>query len=186
MPLQGCSFHPVLLQSDNSNHISFEGLADLLGKLKQSLEVLCEKRCSLKFCKIHRKPFWHRRFPVSFAKFLKAPSLQNTYGRLLLEKNFLTFFLDYPHRGHTKCYIRNLFMKYLFNSQVVNIYQHISIARLPPKVLIKGSVYPFLRTRLHFLNNFFWFIETTCISCYTISGRLKFPVFKVDKTILNI
>ena len=27
---------------------------------------------------------WHRCFPVNFAKFLRAPVLQNTYGRLLL------------------------------------------------------------------------------------------------------
>ena len=32
-----------------------------------------------------KKRLWHRWFPVSFAKFLKTPFLQNTCGRLLLE-----------------------------------------------------------------------------------------------------
>ena len=30
---------------------------------------------------------WHRCFPVNFAKFLRTPFLQNTSGRLLLEKS---------------------------------------------------------------------------------------------------
>ena len=59
-------------------------------------EVSCKKRCSQKFCKIHRKT----PFPVNFAKFLRAPFsappvnllhtfrksfIKNTPGRLLLE-----------------------------------------------------------------------------------------------------
>ena len=32
-----------------------------------------------------KKSLWHRCFPVSFAKFLRTPLLQNTSGRLLLE-----------------------------------------------------------------------------------------------------
>ena len=31
-----------------------------------------------------KKRLWHRCFPVNFAKFLRTPFLQNTYGRLLL------------------------------------------------------------------------------------------------------
>ena len=31
-----------------------------------------------------KNKLWHRCFPVNFAKFLRAPVLQNTYGRLLL------------------------------------------------------------------------------------------------------
>ena len=31
-----------------------------------------------------KKIFWHRYFPVNFAKFLRVPFLQNTSGRLLL------------------------------------------------------------------------------------------------------
>ena len=32
-----------------------------------------------------KKRLWHRCFPVNFAKFLRAPSSQNTSGRLLLK-----------------------------------------------------------------------------------------------------
>ena len=35
------------------------------------------------------KRLWHRCFPVSFAKFLKTPFLQNTSGRLLLASAIL-------------------------------------------------------------------------------------------------
>ena len=81
---------------------------------KQPPEVLCEKRCSLKCCKIHRKApvseslllkqtpveacnfikkrLCQRCFPVNFAKFFRTPFSQNTSGRLLLKnikKNFL-------------------------------------------------------------------------------------------------
>ena len=73
---------------------------------KQPTEVFCEKRCSKKFRKNHRKTpvpeslFYkvsglrpatlskkrlrHRCFPVNFVKFLRTPFLQNTSGRLLL------------------------------------------------------------------------------------------------------
>ena len=43
---------------------------------------LCQ---SLFFNKINY--FWDRYFPVNFAKFLRIPYLQNTYGRLLLKRN---------------------------------------------------------------------------------------------------
>ena len=42
-----------------------------------------------------KKRLWHRRFPVSFVKFLRTPFLQNTSGRLLLKVrncNFVTLF----------------------------------------------------------------------------------------------
>ena len=32
-----------------------------------------------------KKRFWHRCFPVDFAKFLRIPLVQNFYGRLLLK-----------------------------------------------------------------------------------------------------
>ena len=46
------------------------------------------------------KKDWHRCFPVNFAKFLRAPFLQNTSGRLLLcfmafsDEEFLTQHLE--------------------------------------------------------------------------------------------
>ena len=73
---------------------------------KQPPEVFCKKRCSYKFCKIHRKTpvpeylfnkvvylgpatlikkrLWHRCFPVTFVKFLRTSILENTSGQLLL------------------------------------------------------------------------------------------------------
>ena len=33
---------------------------------------------------LQKKTFWHRCFPMNFAKFLSIPFLQNTSGRLLL------------------------------------------------------------------------------------------------------
>ena len=51
--------HRAILQP----RLSFRGLATLL-----------------------KKRLWHRCFPVNFAKFLRAPFSQNTYGRLLLEQ----------------------------------------------------------------------------------------------------
>ena len=65
---------------------------------KQSAEVICEKRCSWKFCKIYKKTsvlgllsllknrVWHRCFTVNFAKLLRTHFLQNTYWRVLLKQ----------------------------------------------------------------------------------------------------
>ena len=73
---------------------------------KQSPDVFCKKRCSQKFCKIHRKTpvseslfliklqasasgrLWHKCFPVNFAKFLRTRFLQSTSRRLLLIVGF--------------------------------------------------------------------------------------------------
>ena len=55
--------------------------------------ISSHRRCSVRkvvlkdFLKIHRKTpvvFWHRCFPVNFAKFLRTPLLQNSLGPLLL------------------------------------------------------------------------------------------------------
>ena len=35
------------------------------------------------------KRLWHRCFPMNFAKFLRAPFSQNTFGRLLLDNKAL-------------------------------------------------------------------------------------------------
>ena len=69
---------------------------------KQPPELLCIKKCSLKFRKIHRKApvpephlclrpsillkkrLWHRCFHVNFAKLSRTPFLQNTSGQLFL------------------------------------------------------------------------------------------------------
>ena len=64
-------------------------LRDSINK-KKLTEVLCKKRCSYKFRKIHRKipmcqslrpatllrkRLWHRCFPVNFTKFIRTPVL---------------------------------------------------------------------------------------------------------------
>ena len=46
-----------------------------------------------------KKRFWHGCFPVNFAKRLRAPFLQNTSGRLLLEYVRLHLHI---HVGYTK------------------------------------------------------------------------------------
>ena len=64
---------------------------------KQPSEVFCKKKCSQKFRKITGKRLYQslffiklqaekRGFPVNFAKFLSHFFLQNTSGRLLLQK----------------------------------------------------------------------------------------------------
>ena len=73
---------------------------------KQPPEVFYEKRCSEKFHKIQRSLFlvkkrlWHRFFPVNFARFLRTPFLQNTSGRLLLERISSEVYLE-PTRTTT-------------------------------------------------------------------------------------
>ena len=47
---------------------------------KQPHEVFYKKRYSQKFQALgSKKRFWHRCFPVNFAKLLRAPFLQNTF-----------------------------------------------------------------------------------------------------------
>ena len=49
-----------------------------------------------------KKRLWRRCFPVNFAKFLRAPFLQNTSGWLLLNlKTFYNFLLDPAHISHS-------------------------------------------------------------------------------------
>ena len=70
---------------------------------KQPPEVFFKKRCSQKFCKIHRKVtvsesllkerllkkrLWQNYFPVNFVKFLRIPFLQNTPGATASEEKF--------------------------------------------------------------------------------------------------
>ena len=62
-----------------------KNFAKFTGKyLSQSLFL--NKVAGLRPATLLKKRLWHRCFPVNFAKFLRAPFLQNTYGRLLLYK----------------------------------------------------------------------------------------------------
>ena len=53
----------------------------------QCQDLFFNKVAGLRLATLLKKTFWHRRFPVSFAKFLRTPFLQNTSGRLLLYIN---------------------------------------------------------------------------------------------------
>ena len=45
--------------------------------------IFLNKVAGLRPVTLSKKRLWHRCFPVNFAKFLRAPFLQNTFGRLL-------------------------------------------------------------------------------------------------------
>ena len=53
--------------------------------------LIFNKVASLRPATLLKKRLWHRCFPVNFAKFLRAPFLQNTSGRLLLQKSLVKF-----------------------------------------------------------------------------------------------
>ena len=50
-----------------------------------SKSLLFNKVAGLRPAALFKKRFWHRCFPVNFAKFLRTPFLQNFSGRLLLK-----------------------------------------------------------------------------------------------------
>ena len=54
---------------------------------KHLRQSLFNKVAGLSKAPLLKKRFWHRCFPVNFAKFLRAPFLQNTSGRLLYLKS---------------------------------------------------------------------------------------------------
>ena len=58
---------------------------------QNSKEITCDR---VSFLTAFKKGLWHRCFPVSFAKFLRTPFLQNISGRLLLHVLVLTFHLS--------------------------------------------------------------------------------------------
>ena len=64
--------------------------------------LFLNKVAGLKPATFLKKRLWHRSFPVNFEKFLRAPFLQNTFGRLNSESpNFLTIFTKYPLSSFT-------------------------------------------------------------------------------------
>ena len=59
-----------------------------------------------------KKRLWYRCFPVSFAKFLRTPFLQNTSRQLFLKKAMykkLTYFKAWTVSKHTMCWQNNNF-----------------------------------------------------------------------------
>ena len=85
-------------------------LAKFTGKhLCQSL--LFNKIAALSATSLKRR-FWHRRFPVNFARFLRTPFLQNISGRLLLIGS--TLCTNDPHNdksSHRWCSIKKAVYK---------------------------------------------------------------------------
>ena len=75
---QRCSIRKGVLR----NFAKFTGK-----QLYQSL--FFNKISGLRPATLCKKRLWHRCFPVNFRKFLKTPFLQNTSGRLLLNKEGL-------------------------------------------------------------------------------------------------
>ena len=61
------------------------------GNLRSShLRCSVKKRVLRNFARpaiLSKKSLWYKRFPVKFAKFLRTPFLQNTFGQLLLNKS---------------------------------------------------------------------------------------------------
>ena len=55
---------------------------------RKTRKYLCQSLFSLKLqveaCNVIKKRDWYRCFPMNFVKFLRAPFLQNTSGRVLL------------------------------------------------------------------------------------------------------
>ena len=73
---QRCSMRKGLLRN----------FAKFTGKhLRQSLFL--NKVAGLRPATLLNKKLWHRCLPVNFAKFLRKPFSQNTFGRLLLYPN---------------------------------------------------------------------------------------------------
>ena len=52
--------------------------------LQNSQDSTCNKVAGLSPATLSKRRLWQRCFPVSFAKFLRTPFLQDTFGRLLL------------------------------------------------------------------------------------------------------
>ena len=74
---------------------------------------LCQIQ-SLRPATLLKKKFWHRCFPVNFAKSLRTPFLQNSSGRLLLYKkrSFMTGFKQ--AFGFDMCYMIYIVLKHFF------------------------------------------------------------------------
>ena len=116
MQLFCCNFYSTIYRSSHRRYSVTKGVlrnfAKFTGKhLCQSL--FFNKVAGLRPATLLKRRLWHRCFPVNFAKFLRRPVLQNTFGRLLLllllvrkvmkvswvilvsENLFLSFFLSY-------------------------------------------------------------------------------------------
>ena len=93
--LFGRSNRDVFLENEGKVYAeaATRGALDKKGVLRNFVKFTGKDQCQglffnkvagLRPATLPKKRFWHRRFPVNFAKFLRIPFLQNTSGRLLL------------------------------------------------------------------------------------------------------
>ena len=75
---------PIYLSRSTHQRCSIK--TGVLRNFTKSQENTCARVsfCSLRPATLLKKRLWHRCVPVNFAKFLRAPFLQNTFGRLLV------------------------------------------------------------------------------------------------------
>ena len=82
-----------------SKKIALKNFKKFTGKyLFQSLFFNKVAVAGLRSTNLLKKRLWHRCFPVKFVKFLRTPSLQNIFGRLLLSASGIV----YSHTGSTR------------------------------------------------------------------------------------
>ena len=125
-----------------------------------------------------KKSIWHRCFPVSFAKFLRTPFLENTSGRLLLsfstEKSIPLFSLN-PRKVFSQLDLDNLLYKNY--RSVAEINNHLPLSSLT--TIFKS----FVRSDLHYSdvifdndydNSYHQSLESPqCKASLAITGALK-------------
>ena len=74
----------LLLSTAEGNHQNH-----YVSKVRSSQRRCSAKKCLLKNFAKFKKRLWHRCFPVNFAKFLRIPFWQNTFGRQLYVKSLI-------------------------------------------------------------------------------------------------
>ena len=85
-----CSFLKIMANLRKFKLLNFKTLVNSLTPVWSWIEnndLSCRsshRRCFIEKATLLKKRLWHRCFPVNFAKFLRAPFLQYTSGRLLL------------------------------------------------------------------------------------------------------
>ena len=78
-----CRKH-VTIHYLNSKRLLIYRMPSLVSKSS----TVTHMRISLRPATLLKRRLWHRCFPVNFAKFLRAPFIQNTSGRVLLQEVF--------------------------------------------------------------------------------------------------
>ena len=98
---------------------------------QNSQEDTCAR---VSFLTLLKKRLWQRFFPVSFAKFLRAPFLENTSGRLLLIVTWLSPFIS-KKLAYLKIWVNvsNCIEKFQINFGLFNTFHATGLFLYPPK-----------------------------------------------------